>query len=177
MPYKKGGGNLPQLYDIETGQYDDETKTKINENDKKSLVLVHYFGIHYNELDFHFPAYGLHDDEYCDIFVKYCRRIIRNFDVDINKCVYFLRPTVKNDKSKFLVSLGYSISNPENLLSDIYCNTYVDTLTFSSFNKGYLRCIAKTILKGKIVTSVWELKTNFHIRLITIIPGGDKKWK
>lgn len=177
MNYKKGGGNHLQPYDEKTGQYDDETKAKINEEEKKSLILFHYFGLPYNDLDFRFPVFNLHDDEYCDIFVKYSRKVIKYFDIDDRKGVHFLQYKIKDDKSLFLKKLGYSLENYHELISDIYCNTNVNSLTFSKFDKQCLKCIAKTILRGKIVTSVWELKSNFHIRLITIIPGGDKRWK
>ena len=177
MAYKKGGGNKLQLYDESTGQYDEETKARINEEDKKALVLVHYFGVPYNELSFHFPIYGLHDDEYCDIFVKYARKVIKRFDIDNDKMIYLLKYHSANDKSEFLNKIGYSSDNPDELCSDIYCHTDVQTLTFTRYKKGYLGCIAKTTLKGKVVTSVWSLEKNFHIRFITIIPGGDKRWK
>ena len=43
MPYKNGGGNHLQYYDESNGQYDDQTKAKINEEDKRALTMVHYF--------------------------------------------------------------------------------------------------------------------------------------
>lgn len=177
MPYKNGGGNHLQYYDEFDGQYDDQTKAKINEEDKKALTMVHYFGLPYNELVFHWPLYNIHDNEYCDIFVKYARKCIKEYEMEINKAIYLLTFQKENDKSAFLNSLGYSINNPEKLKGDIYCYTDIFSLTFSRYTKNCLRCIAKTNLNGKIVTSVWELKHNFIIRFITLIPGGDKKWK
>lgn len=46
-----------------------------------------------------------------------------------------------------------------------------------SIMKDSLKCMAKTTLKGKLVTSVWELKQDFSVRFITLIPRDDKKWK
>ncbi len=177
MPLKKGGGNHLQFYDGADGQYDDEEKARINEEDKKALSLVHYFGLSFNELVFHFPTFGLHDDEYCRLFVQFSRKAVKRFKVDEMKIVYLLKPRERDDKSKFLHALGYSIDGVEELRADIHCGTTIDTLMFKEFSKFGIKCEAKTVLKGKIVTTAWMLENDFTIRLITLIPGGDKKWK
>ena len=177
MPYKMGGGNHLQYYDINDGQYDNQSKKRINEEDKKALAMVYYFGLPYDDLIFHWPLFGAHDDEYCDLFVKYARQYVHDFEMDINKALYLLSYQVNHDKSKFLKTIGYDASNLETLRKDICHCTDVSSLTFSRITKDCLKCSAKTILKGKLVTSVWELKPDFTIRFITLIPGGDKKWK
>lgn len=178
MPLKKGGGNHLQFYDEADGQYDDEEeRARINEEDKKALSLVHYFGLPFNELVFHFPTFGLHDDEYCGLFVQYAKGSIKRFEIDERKIDYLLSFNFGRDKSLFLTRLGYNANTARELCSDIYCNTDVQSLTFSGFRNNCLKCVAKTVLKGKLVTTVWELKKDFKLRLITLIPGGDKRWK
>lgn len=177
MPYKTGGGNHLQYYDVNDGQYDDQSKKRMNEEDKKALVMVHYFGLPYDDLIFHWPLFNVHDDEYCDVFVKYVRLYINDFEMDISKANYLLTYQADHDKSEFLKKIGYDQSGLDNLCEDICHCTDVTSLTFSRITKDCLKCMAKTTLKGKLVTSVWELKPNFSVRFITLIPGGDKKWK
>lgn len=176
MPYKKGGGDRLQYYDEADGQYDEEAKKRMNEADMKALSKVHYFGYPCDELIFHWPVYGLHDSAYCALFVEYARKSIHGAEMDIQKCDYLLTPNEGSDKSKFLKALGYDLSDPGKLRSDILCNTYLKTLTFSSSLKKCFRCIAQTSLDGKLVTTVWELRKDFTLRFLTLIPGGDKRW-
>ena len=176
MPYKKGGGDRLQYYDEADGQYDEDTKKRMNEADMKALSTVHYFGHPYDELIFHWPVYGLHESAYCALFVEYARKSIHGAEMDIRKCDYLLTFRKGSDKSKFLEALGYSLSAPGKLRTDILCNTNWRTLTFSSYLKQCLRCIAQTNLNGKLVTTVWELRKDFTLRFLTLIPGGDKKW-
>ena len=174
MPFKIGGGNHLQPYDDATGQYDEEEKARINEEEKQALVLSHYFKLPLNDLVFHFPIYGLHDEEYCDLFVKQARETIKSLDVADEKMLYLLTHVKDRDKSSFLNQLGYTSLRPDELKSDIVCNTDLTTLSFSRFTPMWFKCVAKTTLRGKIVTTVWELRNDFTPRLITIIPGGDK---
>ena len=36
---------------------------------------------------------------------------------------------------------------------------------------------AKTVLKGKLVKTIWRIEKNLTINFIILIPGGDKQWK
>lgn len=177
MSYKTGGGDHLQPYSEKNGQYKSNDKANQNEKDTKNLVLVHYFGFSKEDLPFCFPKYGIHDADYCDIFIKYSREHIKGILIDERKAVYLLTYKTKDDKSLFLNNLGYSENEKEKLLDDIQNNTKIGTLTFSRFEEKCLKCKAETILKGNIVTSVWELKENLEIRFITLIPGGEKRWK
>lgn len=178
MSYKIGGGDHLQPYSAKNGQYEEaQEKAGQNENDTKNLVLVHYFGFSKEDLPFCFPTYGVHDVDYCDIFVKYSRARIKGVLIDERKAVYLLTYKEKDDKSLFLNKLGYNENEKDKLLDDIRDNTDIKTLTFSRFEEKCLKCEAKTILKGNIVTSIWELKENLEIRFITLIPGGEKRWK
>ncbi len=177
MSYKTGGGNRLQPYSENNGRYESEEKASQNENDTKNLVLVHYYGFPKENLPFAFPTYGVHDSDYCDIFVKYSRERVKGILIDERKAIYLLTYKTKDDKSLFLNKLGYSEKEKEKLLDDIRDNTEIKTLTFSRLEEKCLKCEAETILKGNIVTSIWELKENLEIRFITLIPGGEKRWK
>lgn len=176
MGFKIGGGDHLQYYDESNGQYSDEWKAGAAEKDKENLVLFYYFGLDYPELIFHFPKYGFHDDEYCEIFVLYARSRIRGLTCDPRKGKYLLTYTKSKDKSAFFNSIGYSYDDATRLVADIVEGTDVKTLKFSKLSNYGPMTLAKTMLNGEIVTSVWELQHNFDLKLVTIIPGGDKKW-
>ncbi len=177
MPYKLGGGNHLQYYDEIDGQYGDERKKSQCEDDMTSLTMVYCFGLDNENLVFHWPKLGVHDDEYCSLFVQYSKQRISGMDVDIRKCAYLMKYDAGRDKSRFLSELGYDSLSLESLRNDIISNTDLQILNFSRLISTCLKCVAKTELHGKIVTTVWELKKDYKIRLITLIPGDDKKWK
>ena len=152
MPYKPVGGDKLQFYDSKNGEYSEKEKKTFNEKDKESLALAHYFGIKEIDLVIHWPDSKIHDEEYCDLFVKYSRNSIKYFKMNDSKAIYLLTPQEANDKSKFLNELGYTLENFGSLISDIYCNTNIQTLTFSRFKDTCLKCIALTTLNDKKVT-------------------------
>ncbi len=165
-------------YDPSDGQYDDKTKAKLNKQDKDNLIMSHIFGLGHNELFFHHPTFGISDDEYSELFVKYSRRHINNsVIIDDRKMEYLLTPKDRDDKSSFLIGLGYSLRNPEALWREIYQNTDKNTLSFARLTPHALLCKAKTVLRGKIVTTIWALEPIMSLRFITLIPGGDKTWE
>ncbi len=176
MPYKSGGGEHLQYYDEETGEYSEEKAKASAEKDKANLVLYYWYGMEYPNLIFHFPKFGVHDKEYCQTFVYFYRKNVKEKTIDSAKLKYLLMPDPKKDKSKFLISLGYSLSNYDSLKNAIINGTEWDELSYSKLTPFGLTAKCKTILKGKIVTTIWELNQNFDVRLITMIPGGDKIW-
>ena len=176
MPLKKGGGNKLQYYDESTGQYDDQ-KIGLNEIDKENLVMYHYFGLDDDTIQFHFPYYLIHDFEYCDIFCKCIRKEVNIQEVKIEKCQYLLEYKDEDDKSSFLQDLGYNIHDIGCLKDDIIFGTDLNSILFAGLNNWGLKVIAKTILKNKIVTSVWMVNEELGMRFVTLIPGGDKRWK
>ena len=42
---------------------------------------------------------------------------------------------------------------------------------------GEMLVEAKTVLKGKLVKTIWRIEKNLTINFIILIPGGDKQWK
>jgi len=139
--------------------------------------MIYYFGLQDESLSFHWPNENVHNKEYFDLFVKYSKQFIESSDIALSKCNYILTFFENNDKSNFLNELGYYKINMKDLAKDIRYGTDYSTLKFSRVRKNHILCEAKTILKKYIVTSVWELQKNFSVRFVTLLPGGDKKWK
>lgn len=179
MEFKLGGGRHLQPYDPENGQHTDEDLVKIKEKDMENLVLIYIFGIDYDHLSIHFPNYKIHDDEYCELFAKYIRQYIKNMDVVIEerKMGYLLKKADSDDKSEFLLGLGYDPADIRKLISDIRWDTDFTVSKFKVLNKFTFNIMAKTTLKGKIVTTAWQINKDGTVRFITLIPGGDKIWK
>lgn len=63
------------------------------------------------------------------------------------------------------------------LADDIRWNTDFKTLSFKLINGFTFNAEAKTVLNGYIVTTGWQISKNGDVRLLTLIPGGDKKWR
>ena len=179
MEFKLGGGRHLQPYDPENGQYTDEDFAKIKEKDMENLVLIYIFGLDYDHLSFHFPDYRIHDKEYCEMFAKYIRQYIKNEDVVIEerKMGYLLRKTNADDKSEFLLGLGYDLADIRKLMSDIRWGTDFTVSKFRNIGEFTFNIMAKTTLKGKVVTTAWQISKDGTVRFITLIPGGDKIWK
>lgn len=179
MGFKLGGGNHMQPYDSNNGQYTDKELSKINNQDMKNLALVHIYGFNDKELIFHFPNYKIHTKEYCKLFVEYIRNFINNDDVIIenSKMVYLLTKLKQNDKSLFLQNIGYNTNDLQELMNDIRKGTNFKKSEFKIIRETTFNIQAKTILKGYVVTTAWQLKEDGNVRLITLIPGGNKIWK
>jgi len=181
MPYKIGGGNHLQFYDESNGQYDDQTKAKMLDEDKINLYMVYLFGEDdiFKDKVFHYPLQGVHDHEYNELFVKYYRRYVKEFTIDENKLRYLFKYDSKKDKSQFLYhQLGYSPRDCITALElDLKYNTEIQSMRYSRYNDKCLTVEAKTTIRGCIVTTIWELTKELKLRLITLIPGGDKKWQ
>ena len=174
MPYKNGGGDKPQLYSKNSGEY---IRNPQCEHDEGVLVLSKLFGLNIQE-KIAFPTYGIHDDDYCILFIKYCV----NYDFpeipDEKITKYLLVPQNSVDKAKFLNGLGFSLNNPEELYSAIIRGTEFKKkkprLKAESF------CInTETILYNKdkkkysCITS-WAVKPDFTLRFVTLIPEEYK---
>ena len=179
MDFKLGGGRHMQPYDPENGQYIIEDASVIGEKDMENLILVYLFGLDFDYLKFHFPNYKIHDKDYCEMFVKYIRRFIKNENaiVETRKIEYLLSVHYQRDKSSFLNKIGYNHDNVDRLIEDIRWNTDFQTATFKTINNFTFNFEAKTTINNYVVTTAWQLSKNGDVRLITLIPGGDKKWK
>ena len=179
MKYKIGGGSHLQLYDPSDGQYVEENYKSLNKADIENIVMLYVFGLDYDHLKIHFPDPKIHDEEYCKLFTKYIRDFISNVDVIIDppKMNYLLSEQKGRDKSKFLLNIGYSPNNPGELSDDIRWNTEFKTTQFKLLNDFTYNVMAKTKLKGYIVTTGWQINKDGSVRFLTLVPGGDKQWK
>lgn len=179
MDLKIGGGNRLQEYDHEDGRYKDNDCASSLEKDMENLVLGYLFCIESNKSLIRFPHYGIHDDDYCELFVKYIRKNITLGDVEIadSKMNYLLSEQKGRDKSKFLLNLGYNLTCPEALIEDICNGTDFKTLEYKKLTSHSLNAKAKTKLKGYLVATGWQINKDGTVRFITLIPGGDKIWK
>lgn len=179
MNLKIGGGDHLQTYDPNDGQYTKASLLDLKEKDMRNLVLIYVFGMDDLDLKIHFPDYRIHEADYCEMFVKYIRKFIRNEDalIEPSKIMYLLTNQIGRDKSAFLKRLGYSESNEQKLINDIKYSTDFRTLSFKSINQYTFNAEAKTTLNNYVVTTAWQIQKDGQIRLITLIPGGDKKWR
>ena len=179
MKFKIGGGNHLQLYDPNDGQYVEGNYKKLNETDMENLVLLYVFGLDYAHLKIHFPDPKIHDEEYCKLFAKYMRGFISERDaiIEAPKMGYLLTKHKGKDKSSFLMGLGYSIESLSDLMDDIRWGTDFKTISFKSIHEYSYNVQAKTTLKGVVVTTGWQISKDGSVRLLTLIPGGDKLWK
>jgi hypothetical protein len=176
MPLKRGGGNHMQLYDSRNGEYTDQEKERMRDYDDWVISSFEIYGEE-STCKFHFPIEGVHKTDYCIRFVRNIRSDLIAPSFVKPKMDYLLTYQSKNDKSKFLNGLGYSINNPYELFRDICVNTERESIEFSKFSFGEMLVVAKTVLKGKLVKTVWKIEKNLTINFVTLIPGGDKQWK
>ncbi|HBM99653.1 MAG TPA: hypothetical protein DD384_00135 [Firmicutes bacterium] len=179
MNLKIGGGDHLQTYDPNDGRYRKASLLDLKERDMRNLVLIYVFGMDDLDLKIHFPDYRIHEAEYCEMFVKYFRKFLKSEDalIEPSKITYLLTKQIGRDKSVFLKKLGYSESNEQKLINDIKFNTDFCTLSFKSINQYTFNAEAKTTLNNCVVTTAWQIQKDGRVRLLTLIPGGDKKWK
>lgn len=176
MGYKIGGGDHLQYYDENDGQYADEDKVKILEKDKENLVLYHLFDMHYEHIVFHFPVCGIHDKEYCEMFVAGFRNRIKKINFDIRKAEYLLTPRDKDDKSKFLNGIGYDKTNQMKLKTDILRNIDFNKLEYSRLTVFGIKCSMIIRLNGGEVKTIWQINKDLSMHFVTLIPiSGGKK--
>lgn len=176
MPYKIGGGGMPELYDPDNGQYTDEQKSKLLEAELSNIVLRYIFGLD-RTFDPRYPIYGFHSDEYCELYVKYRISIIyRNLSYD--KINYLLTYRNKNDKSYFFRLLGYELSEGDikSLFKEIMDGSNFTKMKFNKLNQYGLFVKVPTKIRNKktleyiSITTIWKYTKDERIHFITAIP-------
>ena len=175
MKSKKGGGKRQQAFDEKTGRY-----VRINKNKSiLALTILDTMGTNNASIKEMFPVYkGAETDlVYCEVFVRRSRCRIISKNIRDGKLIYLLTERPRDDKSKYLIEMGYNINEKEKLLNDILKFTDFETLRFNRINERTLNCEAKTILRGHIVTTCWQLTKDFELNFLTLLPKGEKKWK
>lgn len=176
FPTKKGGGNKQELYDPENGQYTDEEKAKLLDDEISNMVMRYIFGLD-NTFDPQFPIFGFHTDEYCELYVKH--RICKLYRcLSYTKIEYLLTPISKNDKSNFFKLLGYELNdNDKNILyKEIIDGTDFTKRKFNKLNEFGLFIKAPTKLYNKnhtrfvYITTIWKYSKDEKLTFITAIP-------
>lgn len=175
MPYKPGGGNHMQLYDKRNGEYTDQEKRDMAAKDDIGLELFFAYG-EFSSRKFHFPLEGVHSDKYCKNFLEAVKGDIKKFNYSELKMDYLLSYQAEHDKSYFLQRIGYNKNYQHELYRDICKGTDISSLKFIQHSNDCFKCSAKTRLKGYLVKTIWGLNKDLSLRLITLIPGGDKIW-
>lgn len=176
MPYKRGGGGLPELYDPDNGQYTDEQKSKLLDTELSNIVLRYIFGLN-GTFEPRYPIYGFHSDEYCELYVRFrIGNIYRNLPYD--KIRYLLTNRSKNDKSYFLKLLGYELNNNDinNLFKEIIDGSNFAKMKFNKLNQFGLfvkvptKIYNKRKLKYIYITTIWKYSKDEQMHFITAIP-------
>ncbi len=176
MPYKIGGGGMPELYDPNNGQYTDEQKSKLLEKELSNIVLRYIFGLN-GTFDPRYPIYGFHSDEYCDLYVKFrISNIYRNLPYD--KIRYLLTSRNKNDKSNFFGLLGYELNDNDinSLFKEIIDGSNFAKMQFNKLNQYGLfvkvptKIYDKRKLKYILITTIWKYTEDMQMHFITAIP-------
>lgn len=182
MKYKIGGGGHLQPYDKEDGQYTDKDKAEIAKKDMENLMMVYLFGFDYSELRFHFPKMGIHDDDYCDYFVRYVKDnhlYGEPFmeETKLSKYLFYQRSV--SDKSKYMIEvLGFENGpngwNKARLA--IIDGMDLETMKYTApFLNDCLEVSVESSvydsdgIKHDIIT-IWQLKDNLILRFITLKP-------
>lgn len=183
MPYKIGGGNHIQLYDKSDGRYSDQNKEKSVKTDFDNLQLVHKAGLNYGCLKFPFPIKDVHDEKYCKEFVEYVaeNNLYEYGYIEDDKLSKYLFVHHDNDdKSKFVIDI-FEYPNDkdgwEALRREIIEGTDFSKMETCGYTKYALKVKVYTIVKNSVgkeykINTIWELKRNFTIRLITLFPEG-----
>lgn len=172
MPYKIGGGNVQELYNENNGQYCRNPKC---EEDEKHLIFSKLFGIDAN-IPIQFPMFGIHDEDYCKLFITYCLNTKYPFIAKEKVTKYLLSFKEKNDKSSFFKKLGYTIDNSDELYNQIICGTSFKNKKLKRFDQLVLsfntetRILNKNSGKYYFCTSSWAIEKDYTVRFITLIP-------
>ena len=177
MPYKPGGGGLPELYDPENGQYTDEEKNKLFNEELSNMIKRYIFG-NTNTYQPRYPILGFHTDEYCELYVKYAIYDLYRL-LPYEKIEYLLTYTDKNDKSLFFNHFGYesNIKGRNELFIQIMNGSDFSKMKFQKFNKYGLFVKVPTEIYNKKdgknnlnITTIWKYEKDKKFHFITAIP-------
>ena len=173
--YKKGGGEKLQLYDPKNGEYTDEDKKKLFEDEMSNIVLRCIF----NDDDTYIPRYpifGFHDDDYCRLYVGYCIKK-PHFFINKKKVTDYLLTFRKNsDKSLFFKKQGYTLENSNELYNQLIEGSNIDTIKYNKIHPYGLNVEMTTTIQSitynkKIaMKSIWRFEEdNNRLMFITVI--------
>ena len=162
MPYKTGGGGLPELYDPDNGQYTDEEKAKLLDGEISNIVMRYIFGLS-GTYDPRYPIYGFHSDEYRELYVKYKLRDCKICAIlPYEKIGYLLTHKDKDDKSHFFNLLGYELNDDD---KKALCDEIMEGADFSKMK--YSRSNEYGLLV-EVPTKIYDRAKRRHIRINAI---------
>jgi len=171
---KTGGGGKQQPYDTNNGEYVRNPKCVA---DEKNLVYQKLFGLETNIPIAH-PTFGVHDEAYCDFYIRYCLNLKYPNIPEEKITQYLLKHKDYDDKSEFFKGLGYTIDNWNDLYDQIEKNTSFKRKIFSKFDNLRLTFNTETKIfnqyKGCYYSciSTWAVQPDNTVKLVTIIPKG-----
>ena len=183
MPYKTGGGGKPELYDPENGQYTDEEKNALFEQELGNIVLRNLFHDKENTYEPRYPIDGFHTKIYC---LFYVRETVAGSEIYVDDAKvrdYLVVLHEQNDKSKFFKKMGYTKDNWQELHKEIYAGSDSKKVKFNKLNKHGLRVEIETeipILNEKPLymrfKTIWlyDEKTK-KLKFITAIPKDAER--
>lgn len=117
--YKPGGGNKPQLYDPNNGQYTSEEKDLLFDLELKNIK--EFIDAKVDTFEPRFPIFGFHNDEYCKLYSENIFKT-KAFNVEFSKIKdYLLVYKKEGDKSNFLLMYLVMIKK----IGKIYLKKYV----------------------------------------------------
>ena len=178
---KIGGGNKPQDYDPENGQYVDEQKHSL-EDQMKNIVFRYIFG-DFDTYDPFFPVYGFHDEDYCDMYVTFALKKPVKYFPEEKVTKYLLVWNKSGDKSNFFRIHGYSLDNRANELYDqILKNSDMSKRKFNRFTSKCLSIEVPTKIfsykynKNITIKTIWRVTENGQAHFITVVLEKGEKY-
>lgn len=169
MPFKPGGGYVPQPYNAKNGQYIDKMKFNELELHKiKKFINEHTFFVGDEP---NWPTFSWHNDEYNKIFVQAYRHRFNPQQINENKIKYLLTWKDTNDKSNFLIKLGYNISNIQCLQEDLINCAKFELSIYNKIHEYGLKIYVPVKLKNKFVVASWifENKSDRKLKFVTLL--------
>ncbi len=176
MPYKIGGGGLPELYDPENGQYTNEEKQKLLEIEITNIKERYLSG---NKKTFkpRFPILDFHSDEYCEFFVKYGIYELNRY-LPYKKIEYLLKHSSEDDKSHFFNMYGYTSDEKgrNELFMQIMKHSDFGNMKFQKFNEYGVFVKVPTSMYNKkegnfiYFTTIRKLEEDMIFHFVTAIP-------
>lgn len=159
MFMKKGGGNKPQLYDPDNGQYSDEEKKVFFEQEMSNIVLRYIFGAK-GTYEPRFPINGFHNADYCRLFLEHCLPGLNRDFPEEKVTEYLLKKREINDKSSFFALHGYTMANASEL--------YQQLMDRADFSQMEFERLTDFGIKLSVPTEIFSKKEGKRIQIRTI---------
>ena len=185
-PFKPGGGNHPQLYDPNNGQYSQEQISKLFEEEMANIVMRYIFGLPQDTYYPRYPILGFHNDDYCKLYVRHAIYDIKKDIPEAKVRDYLLKYRKEDDKSKFFKMHGYSTDNYVKLLEEIYYGSDFTRRRFERFDEFGLTIAVPTKIysekehKKIMIITYWKYgydKDYMHFITVNINKKEIEKWK